>query len=146
MIDQEQKVCDICHERPATHYTCYGDAGETRDLCMTCFEQSASPAELESHRHYEQVIRTGKCQYCGAPSIGGSVGFGIPGVMEEQTDLWCERCRLDLVEFTSRPENALPDDLALEDETKLEQVSQQLAEQKSRQKEFMRQKVRERSR
>jgi len=112
---------------------------------MTCFEKSALPTELEFHRHYEQVIRTGKCQYCGAPAVGGSVSCGIPGVMEEQTNLWCERCRLDLVEFANRPENAIPDDFDFEDEAKLEQVSQQLAECKSRQQEFMRQRVTERS-
>jgi len=144
MTDQEQKVCDVCHERPATHHTCYGHTGETRDLCMTCFEQSASPAELESRRHYQQVILTGKCQYCGAPAVGGSISSGIPGVVEEQTDLWCERCRLDLVEFVSRPENAIPDDVDVEDETRLEQVSQQLVERKSRQDEFMCQRVKER--
>src|SRR5688572_15895926 len=123
MTGPEQRVCDVCRERPATHYTCYGHTGESRHLCMTCFEQSASPAELESFRHSEQVIRNGKCKYCGAPAVGGSLNSGIPGVMEEQTHLWCEPCRLDLIEFASRPENAIPEDIDVEDETKLDQAS-----------------------
>src|SRR5687768_9726580 len=99
MADQEQKVCDVCHERPATHHTCYGHSGETIDLCVICFEQSASPAGLESFRHLMEVIRKGKCKYCGAPAVGGCGGLSIPGVMEERANLWCEPCRLDLVEF-----------------------------------------------
>jgi hypothetical protein len=109
---------------------------------MTCFEQSASPAELEAHRHSTQVIRNGKCKYCGASAVGGSTGFSIPGVMEEP-DLWCEPCRLDLVEFGSRPENAIPD-FPFDDEAAQERVPQQLAERESRQQEFMRQRIRER--
>jgi hypothetical protein len=144
MTDQEQKVCDVCHERPATHHTCYGHTGETRDLCMTCFEQTASPAELESYRQSEQMLRNAKCKYCGAPAVGGSLSCGIPGVMDEQNEFWCEPCRLDLVEFASRPENAIPDfDVA--DEARLDEESQRLAERTRRQEEFMRQRVRERS-
>ena len=145
MTDQEQKVCDVCRERPATHHTCYAHTGETRDICMTCFEQTASPAELESYHHSGQVIRNGKCKYCGAPAVGGCTGMSIPGVMEERADLWCEPCRLDLVEFTSRPENEIPD-FPFDDEAAQERVPQQLADRERRQMEFMRQRIRERSR
>jgi len=64
--------------------------------------------------------------------------------MEEKTDIWCEACRLDLVEFSSRPENAMPEDFDVADETKLDQVWQLLAERKRRQDEFMRERVRKR--
>ena len=143
MGDQEQKVCDSCRERPAVHHTCYGHTGETRDLCLQCFEQLASPPELESYRHWEEVIRNGQCKYCSEKPVGGSMSFGIGGVMEEQADLWCEQCRLDLVEFSSRPENEIPD-CDIEDEVELERVSQLLAERDRRQVEFMSQRVRER--
>ena len=145
MAEQEEKVCDACHERPATHHTFYGHTGQTRALCMTCFEQIAPPAELESCRHSAEVIRNGKCKWCGAPAVGGTTGFSIPGVMEEEPDLWCEPCSRDLVEFGSRPENAIPD-VDVEDEARLDKVSQQLAERDRRQTEFMRQRVRGRSR
>jgi len=118
MTDQDQKVCDVCHERPATHHICYGNTDESRDLCLICFEQSASLAELESFRRSMAIFRDGKCKYCGAPAVGGLIG----GVIEKRSDLWCEACRLDLVEFASRPENAMTKE------------------------EFMRQKIRERSR
>ena len=66
--------------------------------------------------------------------------------MDEKEHVWCEPCGRDLAEFDRRPENALPDDFDTEDEARLEQISQQLAERERRQEEFMRQKVRERSR
>ena len=145
MSDEEQKVCDVCRERPATHHTCYGHTGKTKDLCLTCFEQTASPAELESYRQSEQVLRNGNCNYCGAPAVGGSMSCIIPGVKDEQTDFWCEPCRLDLVEFGSRPENEIPD-LPFDDEAALALVAQQLADYEHRKAEFMRQRVKERSR
>ena len=91
------------------------------------------------------VIRNGKCQWCGAPAVGGSTGFSIPGVMEEQSDLWCEPCRLDLVEFGSRPENEIPD-FPFDDEDARALVPQQRADYERRKAEFMSQRVRERSR
>ena len=125
---------------------CYGHMGETRDRCMTCFEQTASPAELDSYRQSAQMLRNAKCKYCGAPAVGGSMSCGIPGVMDEQNKFWCEPCRLDLAEFASHPENAIPEDFDVENEARLEEISQQLAERTRRQEEFMRQRVRERSR
>ena len=145
VTEQEQKICDVCHERPATHHTCYGHTGETRCLCMTCFEQSASPAELESFRHSMEVIRNGKCKWCGAPAVGGSTGFSISGVMEEQSDFWCEPCRLDLGEFGRRPENEIPD-FPFDDKAAQALVPQQLADYEHRKAEFMHQRVKERAR
>jgi hypothetical protein len=113
---------------------------------MTCFEQTASPAQLESYRQSAQMLRNAKCKYCGAPAVGGSMSCGIPGVMDEQNEFWCGPCRRDLGEFASRPENALSQDFDVEDEARLDQISQQLAERTRRQEEFMRQRVIERSR
>ena len=146
MSDEDHKVCDVCHKRLATHHICYGHTGETRDLCMECFEQTAAPAELESYRESTRRLRDAKCKYCGAPAIGGSTSCGIPGVMDEQSEFWCKVCQLDLAEFARLPENAIPDDFDVEDEARLEQISQQLAERTRRQEEFMRQKVRARLR
>ena len=111
---------------------------------MTCFEQSASPAELVSYRHFQQVIRTGKCQYCGAPAVSGSRSCGIPGVMEEETQLWCEQCRQDLAEFSRRAENATIEDFDVEHEARLEQMSRQLAERQRSREEFMRHRLKAR--
>jgi protein-arginine kinase activator protein McsA len=145
MTSHLQKVCDICHQRPATLHLCDGHTGETRDLCVTCFEHSASPEELESHRHFEEVMRTGKCQYCGAPAVCGSMSSVISGVKEEETHLVCEQCSQDLVEFTRHEEKVSPEDFDIEDETKMEKILEQLAERERRKEEFMRQRVKERS-
>jgi hypothetical protein len=112
---------------------------------MRCFEQTASPAELEAcHRSAERFLNA-KCKYCGAPAVGGSTALSIPGVMAAESDFWCESCRLDLVEFANRPENAIPD-FDVEDEARLDEISQQLAERNRRQAEFMRERVKKRSR
>jgi hypothetical protein len=145
MSDEEQKVCDVCRERPATHYTCYAGTARDRHLCMTCFEQTASPAELEVHRQSTEALRHAKCKYCGAPAVGGSTGLSIPGVIGDQSDFWCEPCRLDLVEFGSRAENEIPD-YPFDDEAAQALVPQQLADYERRKAEFMRQRVKERSR
>ena len=141
MTTQDEKHCDRCHERPATCHICYGLTGETKDLCETCYRASASPEELASSQQIQEAIRSGKCKYCGEPAAGGCGGF-MP-MLGEQLDLWCEQCRQDLVEFASRPENAIPD-FPFDDEAAQELVPQQLAEHERRQEEFMRWKISER--
>jgi len=111
---------------------------------MICFELTASPGVLEWFRRSQEVIRKGKCKYCGAPAAGGCTGPSIPGVMEGTANLWCEPCRRDLVEFAKRPENAIPD-FPFDEEAAMERMSQQIAERERRQEEFMRQKIKERS-
>src|SRR5438445_12372769 len=100
MPDEGQKVCDGRHERPATFHstTCEGETAQTRDLCMICWEQLASPEELASHRHFQELITNGKCKYCGEAAVGGSLCGGLT-TMEERVDLWCEPCRTDFTEF-----------------------------------------------
>jgi hypothetical protein len=142
MTDEEQKVCDVCRERLATHHTCFGDTGEMRSLCMICFEESAFPAEMETYRYSMEVVRNGKCRWCGAPAVGGSICSGIERVMAEETDLWCEHCR---AEFGSRPENEIPE-FPFDDEAAQAQVGQQLADYERRKVEFMNQRLKERSR
>lgn len=111
-------------------------------MCETCYKESASPEELASDQHIRDVIRKGKCRFCGQPAVGGSGGF-MP-VLGEQFFIWCEQCRQDLVEFAQRPENALPKDFPFDDAAAQERVSQQLADRERRQEEFMKQKVLER--
>src|ERR1700722_3285741 len=108
MAEHEQKICEICHQRPATLHLCDGNTSETSDLCLICFEQTASAEELASQRHTLEAIRTGKCQYCGSPAATGSFFSGVPGVMEGKAEFWCKQCNTDLVEFHARPENAIP--------------------------------------
>ncbi len=146
MSEPQQTLCDVCLERPATHHTCFGHTGETRNLCVTCFEEAASPGEFESLRTFQRIVSSGRCKYCGAPAVAGSGGLSIPGVMGQPPDLWCEQCQLELAEFAKRPENAIPEDFDVENEGKLDEVSQHLADRTRRQEDFMRQRVKERSR
>ncbi len=144
MPDQEQKVCDVCHQFPAIYHMCDAHTGVTRSRCLKCFEQTASPAELESYRESGQMFRHAKCKYCGAPAVGGAVSgwtnFDMPGFKgKEESEFWCEFCRLDMVEFANRPENARPEDLDTENE-----IFAQLEEEVRRKDEFMRQRVRAR--
>ena len=94
--------------------------------------------------NFQKVPNNWKCDYCGAPAIAVSTCYAIPGVMNEETRRWCERCQLDLAEFAARPENSLPDDLDIDDEAAMERASQQLADRQRRQEEFMRRRVKER--
>jgi hypothetical protein len=65
--------------------------------------------------------------------------------MEEKADFWCKQCKLDLVEFHARPENAWPtDDYPFDDEAARERLFQETTALEQRLKEFMKQKVAER--
>lgn len=132
-------LCDHCHERPAVrHMHTFHGEGETeakRHLCAECFERLAPPNVLAKVRRLQDAVRSGKCKYCGAPAVCGS----------SKKNLLCEQCRRDLKEFSSLPENAIPEDPG-EDEAKWEQISKQLKEQGRRRDAFMRQRVEERSR
>ncbi len=140
-MSEEEKLCDVCHKRPATHHTCYGHTGETRDLCRTCFEQTSSGAELDSLRNFEERIRNGKCKYCGAPAAGGC-GGSMP-FAEDILDLWCEPCQRDLAEFGKMPENAIPE-FPSDDEAAQERVWQQQLDRERRREEFMKQRLAQR--
>jgi hypothetical protein len=144
MPDQEQKVCDACHEQPATfHSTMFiGDSAQTRDLCPTCWERLASPQELASQQRFQELIRNGKCKYCGQQAAGGSISGGWPG--EEHVNLYCELCQRDYAEFTSRPENKLPDDFPEHDDAAMEEMSARLSRLKAAAEDYVRQRVAER--
>jgi len=73
------------------------------DTLHDVFQQTASPSELEFHRQSAEALHNAKCKYCGAPAVGCSLGLSIPAILEERSDFWCGHCRVDLVEFASRP-------------------------------------------
>ena len=138
MHNQEQKVCDACRERLATfHNTMFVDErAQTRDLCMTCWEQLASPDELASQERFREVIRTGKCKYCGEQATGGSMSCCWPG--EEHVNLLCEPCQKDRAEFMLRPENKLPDDFPDDDDAAMAEMSARLSQVKAAAEDYVR--------
>ncbi|HUA65494.1 MAG TPA: hypothetical protein VME24_06585 [Alphaproteobacteria bacterium] len=146
MADQDQKLCDNCHERPATNHICYGGQdGQSRSLCQICLMQDSEVGSLM--QHFTEAVRAGHCKYCGAPAETGSGRFS--SAVGEHFDLLCKACSEDFVEFARRPENAMPDipadyEAALRDEELMKQRLQQFKDREQRQEEFMRQRVSER--
>jgi hypothetical protein len=136
MSDQDQKLCDSCHERPGTNHICYGHGGEGRSLCHICLMQDSQVGGLM--QRFNDAVRVGHCKYCGAPAetaFGGS-----SSVLGENFNLVCMTCFGDLAEFARRPENAI---LHFEpgDEVALHKATTQLAEMQKRQDEFIRQRI-----
>lgn len=142
MTARDQKLCERCHKRLATFHICYGHTGESKHLCEQCYRESASPEELASSDHFRDIVRNGKCKFCGQPAVGGS-GGSLEALIGREPFLWCEPCRRDLVEFWQRRENAMPE-WPFDDKAAQERVSKQMADRERRQEEFMRQRVSER--
>src|SRR5436190_2039115 len=147
MPAEEQKVCDACHERPATcHSTMFiGDGGQTRDLCSTCWDELASQEGFASRQRLQELILTGKCKYCGQQATAGSIGDDWSGEEhEEHVDLYCEPCRRDYAEFMSRLENKLPDDVPEDDDAAWEEMSAPLSRQQAAAEHYVRLRAAER--
>src|SRR5579859_6348029 len=107
MTAQDQMFCQRCHERPATVYICDGNSGESEHLCEQCYREWATPEELVSSDQFRDVVRNGKCRYCGAPAEGGSGSFS--SAAGQDFELLCRACDQDLEDFARRPENTIPD-------------------------------------
>jgi hypothetical protein len=74
MTTPEQDICEVCHERPATHHICYGGTGKSSHLCDPCFEISAPPEA----RQQAAMQREAHCEYCGGqPCAGGIDTFAM---------------------------------------------------------------------
>src|ERR1700722_7513903 len=124
MTDQDQKLCDNCHERPATNHICHGShAGEARSLCHVCLLQDSEVGSLM--QRFNEAVRVGHCKYCGAPaetSFGGS-----HSALGDHFNLVCMVCFEDLTGFVRRPENAIPH-ITPGDKEALRRTTTQLAE------------------
>jgi hypothetical protein len=140
MADQDQKLCDNCHERLATNHICHGHGGEGWSLCQVCLLQDSEVGGLM--QRFNEAVRVGQCKYCGAPAETG-FGGGFSLVVGDHFNLVCMACYGDLAEFARRPENAI---LHFEpgDEVALRKAATQLADREKRQDEFIRQRVLER--
>jgi hypothetical protein len=139
MADQDQKLCDRCHERPATSHICYGHGGESRSLCQICLRQDLEIGGLI--QRFDESVRVGHCKYCGAPAETG--WGGSSSILGENFNLVCMACFDDLAAFARRPENAISD-FTPGDEVALRRAAEHLADMEKRQDEFIRRRVLER--
>ena len=142
MTDQDRKLCERCNERAATSTICNVSTGMSEHLCEPCSRELASAEDLAFTDDLRQIIRTGKCRFCGQPAVGGS-GGSLGALIGAEPFLWCDACRRDLVEFWQRPENKISE-LPFDNEAAQERFSKQFAESERRQEEFMKQRVMER--
>jgi hypothetical protein len=88
-------VCEVCHERRATHHICYGGTGKSSDLCDECFRASAPPDVIQS----AAAARDAHCQYCGGESCtGGPDMFAMmTGVLKAK--YMCVPCSMEYHQF-----------------------------------------------
>jgi hypothetical protein len=94
------------------------------------------------------LVRNGKCKYCGEQPVSGSVTGGVRG--PGKVSLWCAQCGTDLEEFAARPENQLqiPEiDSSLDNDqflAELTRIADQRTEREMRREKFMRMKIAQR--
>jgi hypothetical protein len=91
MTTPEQAFCEVCHERRATHYICYGGTGKSSHLCDACFETSAPPEVRQSNA----ALREAHCQYCGGQPCAGGTDFLALVTGVQQMKYMCMPCSLE---------------------------------------------------
>jgi hypothetical protein len=80
-----------------------------------------------------------RCEYCGTHPVRGSGAYQCYPT-ENLKRYWCTECLHDVIEFASRPENAIPRDADLSNE----QTRQKIETIRTKLDEFMRDRVRQR--
>ena len=96
--DQDQKLCDNCHERPATCHICHSHSvQESKSLCRECFE-SSNPTVVSG---ITKEWGAG-CRYCGGEpySGGGHSPDGLSGTMK--LSFMCKSCAEEYFRFLSQ--------------------------------------------
>jgi hypothetical protein len=145
MSAKDKRLCEKCHERPATCFICNGNNGESQALCETCYQETASREELAFHKQLKEAVRNGKCEYCGEPAAGGSASFTTVNLDKPEFNFECKQCSHDLREFYKMPENNLPVVAPLFDDPEaMKQRLQQHHELERRKEEFIKQRIAER--
>jgi hypothetical protein len=91
-------LCEVCHERPATHHICDGGTGKSSDFCGECFQASVPPDIIQS----TAAVRDAHCQYCGSqPCAGGTDMLAlITGV--QKSKYMCMPCSTEYYRFIQR--------------------------------------------
>ena len=91
MNTPEQILCEVCHERPATHHVCNANTGKSSDFCAECFEMSVPPEVRQS----SAAVRDAHCQYCGGQPCAGGTDFLalVTGVQKQK--FMCMPCSME---------------------------------------------------
>jgi len=96
--EQEQELCDRCHERPATCHICHGNSDrEGESLCRECFE-AANPSITNA---MGKAWGAG-CRYCGGkPYSGGGYSCDELGISIKM-NFMCQPCAGEYFGFLNR--------------------------------------------
>jgi hypothetical protein len=140
-MSESSVICEICHERAATHHLCEPHLQRSRELCKECFDALRLPGMETWDRQYQEALKTGKCRFCGGPAVAGC-GGSIP-ILGEQYQFWCEDCRKDLAEY-SRTRRDEPRPEFSVTESGLQRTQAWLAEEERKLQEYMQAKIGER--
>jgi hypothetical protein len=91
MTTPEQTVCEICHERRATHFVSNGDTGKSSHFCDECFETSTPPGV----RQFSAAVRDAHCQYCGGQSCAGGTDILALATGVQKSKFMCMSCSME---------------------------------------------------
>jgi protein-arginine kinase activator protein McsA len=91
MTTPEQILCEVCHERPATHHVCNANTGKSSHLCAGCFEASALP---EVGR-FSAATRDAHCEYCGGQPCAGGTDFLALVTGVQKLKFMCMPCSME---------------------------------------------------
>ena len=98
MATPEQTLCEVCGERRATHYICYGGTGKSSNLCDECFTATAPQDMLQS----AEAAREAHCQYCGGQPCAGGTDFLAQALGIQQSRYMCMSCTQEFHRFTQQ--------------------------------------------
>lgn len=104
------KVCQVCHERPATVHLCeiIEDKQAILDLCESCFRSRSASSGFNT----PFLDGTQKCYYCDEPSSCATSNLPWEeAVRKQELHYYCSRCGELLRKFTLEAMDALPKDL-----------------------------------
>ncbi len=105
-------MCDQCREQPVTHHICYGNTGQTRDLCNGCFEAFAPP-EL---RQFAAAAREAHCAYCGGQPCVWGTDFLATVSGTQPTKFMCVPCTEEYYRYVQQKLGRLAADASQEEQ------------------------------
>jgi protein-arginine kinase activator protein McsA len=122
MATPTDTICEVCHERRATHFVCYGGTGKSSHLCDECFESSTPPEVRQS----AAAVRDAHCQYCGGQPCAGGTDFLALATGVLQDRYMCMPCAMEYQRFVQQ--QLSPDDSGISQQEQLAVIQKLLDE------------------